>query len=207
MYDDKTWCQIVRAYGSLGRGYPKREHVRKDVTIHTYTPEYVGLERVDIEFPTVTVRFIEGNHAPVKIPKEGRRDIILAIDDEPYRYLTLSRQAAERGWMIIPVDQAVMIEHVLLMYGDRILAVMLDHDMPGHDGKEIAENFLIARNLPVIITTNSIPGCKRIQAVLDEYAVPYRIAAAKGMLKGEIWMDMLLEFEEVGRTPKEGETP
>lgn len=198
-FNKRIWQLIVRAYGHLGRGYPREANIRREVTIREYEPECVGSNRVDIIFPNVIVRFTDDTK-PVSIPKAAP-NIILAIDDEPYRYQMFSRKAARFGWTIIPVDRPAMIEAVLMMYEDRILAVMLDHDMPGKDGKEIAEEFLAPRSIPVIITTNSTPGAKRIAAVLDEYGVPYWIAAAMGMLRDEHWMDILLEIEtESGRS-------
>jgi len=192
-FDTKTWNLIVRAYGHLGRGYPKRVNISREVKIREYEPQCVGSSHVDIEFPNVTVRFRDDD-PPVSLVR-SRPNIILAIDDEPYRYQMLARKVASWGWTIIPVDRSAMIEAVLMMYEDRILAVMLDHDMPGMDGKEVAQEYLAPRNLPVIITTNSIPGAKRIQSVLDEYEVPYWSAAAMGMFKDEHWMDVLFEIE------------
>lgn len=192
-FDNDTWNLIVRAYGHLGRGYPKKANIRREVTVRTYEPECVGSTITDIEFPNCVVRFTDGDK-PVTLRKQ-RRDIILAIDDEPHRYLTLSRMVQKFGWTIIPVDRPAMIEAVLMMYEDRVLAVMLDHDMPGMDGKEIAEEFLRERSLPVIITTNSTPGASRIHVVLDEYAVPNWTAPAMGMLRDEHWMDILFEIE------------
>jgi len=193
MYSNAIWPLVEAAYAHLEREFPGRDAARSEVMVRFDDP-VIGHDQLDVIFKDCIVRFTGGND-PVRIDPKWHRDIIIAIDDEPHRYMTLARRAAREGWVVIPVEREAMIEMVLMTYQDRVLAVMLDHDMPGMDGREVAKNYLAERSFPVIITTNSTPGAKRIQAVLDEYGVPYHVAPAMGMLRDDVWMNILRELE------------
>jgi len=196
MYTDALWDLVERAYSHLEREFPGREVAKTEVMVRFENP-VIGWDTLDVIFKDCLVRFKGGKH-PITLPVEPTRDIIVAIDDEPIRYAGLAREAARRGWVIIPVDRPAMIEWALQQYGNRILAVLLDHDIPGYSGKQAAKDYLINERFPVIITTNNPPRAVELAALLDEYGVPNRRHSAMGMLRKDIWMSTLKEWSEQG---------
>ena len=194
MYSDTIWRLVERAYRHLGREFPEREVAKAEVMVRFENP-VIGYDAFDVIFRDCLVRF-KGGEDPITLPTEPTRNIIVAIDDEPIRYAGLAREAARRGWVIIPVDRPTMIGWVFQQYGNRILAVLLDHDIPGYSGKQAAEDHLINECFPVIITTNNPPRAVELAALLDEYGVPNRRHEAMGILKVDLWMNALKEWAE-----------
>lgn len=92
---------------------------------------------------------------------------LLWIDDEPIR----SRKLQGVHVNLVFAHGAPQVEHYLSSpYPWR--GVILDHDMPLANGQRIAEEFLVYRNLPVVICTNNDLAGRRMRALLEEYEVP-----------------------------------
>lgn len=192
MYDSAVWSLVEEAYKFLGREFPGRDEARSQITVRFEDPT-IGYDEFDVIFEDCLVRFTAGKD-PHRMGRTPPRNVIVAIDDEPYRYSELARRALKRGWVLVPVDREAMIDMVLNCYRGNILAVMLDHDIPGTDGAKIAKEHLGYRSHPVIITSNNSSGAKRIAAVLDEYAVPHETIPALGLFKEDRWMATLKEW-------------
>ena len=194
MYADAIWGLVEQAYAHLELSFPGRREARSQVVLRFEDP-CIGYDQLDVMFPSreTTVRFTGGKN-PTTMVMPPAKDIILAIDDNPERYTMLARQVQTEGWVVVYADTPSMVRVILGTYRDRVLAVMLDHDMPGWTGKEAAERFLAQRSIPVIITTNNDGGGKQIASVLDEWAVPYHFASAMGTFKEEHWISILREW-------------
>ena len=94
---------------------------------------------------------------------------ILFIDDEPIRAWPL----AQKGHHVRVAHGFEQVHFYLQQCpGYRPDVICLDHDMPMMNGYHVAQSFLIARSIPVMIHSTNEAGAKDIERLLQEYAVP-----------------------------------
>lgn len=196
MYSEAIWSLVRAAYEHLERDFPGQHEARSQVMLRFEDP-CIGYDQLEIIFKDVKVRFTGGKN-PVTLKRGDKmaRNIILAIDDTPERYMILARDVEKYGWVVVPVESSKMAKFVLRTYRERILAVMLDHDLGGGwNGEKAAKEHLIEKSHPVIITTNNESAAKRLEDLFEEWAVPYWRASAMGMFKEDHWISVLKEIE------------
>ena len=96
---------------------------------------------------------------------------VLMIDDEP------SREKILRNHGLLNCDITIALGFDQLeFYLDGGLhsfdLILLDHDMRDQiNGYDVCEQFLIERNIPVIIISTNEPASKRMLGLLEEYGV------------------------------------
>ncbi len=96
---------------------------------------------------------------------------ILCIDDEPIRYRELSKIFSDDNHHFLFTCRFEDVQEYLILYGHKIAAVLLDHDMPGHGGVFFA-HILKEKNFPVICVSTNPSGAANIAAILTDYEVP-----------------------------------
>ena len=101
---------------------------------------------------------------------------ILMIDDEPGRWLLVRRELELAGIDVrrIGLYSAHGFEQVKYYLEDSNVEfdlVLLDHDMPLMNGYDVAHQFLIQRDIDVVVISNNEPASRRILALLEEYEV------------------------------------
>lgn len=105
---------------------------------------------------------------------------ILWIDDEPHRYAGLLKwleQVGKEDILVVFAHGREQVDFYLNICEVKWDVVILDHDMPWFDGMKVVEEFLIYKNLPVILCSNN-NGAKSLQKYrLEEFAVPTKICS------------------------------
>ena len=94
--------------------------------------------------------------------------IILCIDDSYDRYSKFARMAAEKGLVAVIGYGPEFINFYLNNCRNQIVGICLDHDMPGYNGRKVAQNDLSEFNIPVVITSSNPLGANAIKDILDE---------------------------------------
>ena len=118
--------------------------------------------------------------------------VLLAIDDDPARYQHLSRRLA-RHEVVVAVVQNPDAADILLDSG-KVVAVMLDHDMPAWDGQHYAREVLGPRSVPVCVSSANHAGARAIAAILTEFAVPHTVISVTETAADERWLGWLLDL-------------
>lgn len=131
-------------------------------------------------------------HVPAGSPAPGAMRVLLAIDDDPARYQHLSRKLA-RHEVVVAVVQNPDAADILLDSG-KVVAVMLDHDMPEWDGQHYAREVLGPRSVPVCVSSANHAGAKAISTILTEFAVPHTIISVMETAADERWLGWLLDL-------------
>lgn len=101
---------------------------------------------------------------------------ILMIDDEPRRWLLIRRvlEANDVDISNVNVYSAHGFEQVQYYLQDSRIdfdLILLDHDMPLMNGYDVAHQFLIQRDIDVIIISNNEPASNRMLGLLGDYDV------------------------------------
>ena len=100
--------------------------------------------------------------------------MILWIDDDPHRFSKLADVTDTLVFFAHGFDQ---INHYLNKCGYKFDLIILDHDMPMMDGTSVCQEFLLERNIPVVLCSNNPVGRDRQKWILsqwddDEYQYP-----------------------------------
>ncbi len=120
------------------------------------------------------------------------RNIVLCIDNDPCRYNTMAQQQDLTCLVTCRLEEVI---YYLKHYGDRILGICLDHDMPFQNGMYFAQHVLMAYQHPVVVVTNNTAKGPIMCDVLAEYETPceYNPASARMGWTGEV----LLYFRRI----------
>lgn len=115
---------------------------------------------------------------------------ILCIDDDPIRYLALTRFFLDH-YRTIPVLISCRIPEVkFYLENYKVAGVCLDHDMP-INGTFFATQFLIERNIPVVVASHNPGGAMNIMDILAEWEVPHMYRPAKDT---DTWLKDVVSF-------------
>jgi len=118
--------------------------------------------------------------------------IVLAIDDDPARYQSLSRKLAHHGLVVAVVQNPDAVD--MLLDSGHVVAVFLDHDMPEWDGQHYAREILAVRNVPVCVSSANHAGARAIAEILREYEVPFSVISVTETAADERWLGWLLDL-------------
>lgn len=128
--------------------------------------------------------------------------VLLCIDDDPARYQHLSRKLA-RHEIVVAVVQNPDAADILLDSG-KVVAVMLDRDMPEWTGEHYAREVLGPRNVPVCVSSANHAGAKAISTILTEFAVPYTVISVTETAADERWLGWVLDLNYGAEATSEG---
>ncbi len=118
--------------------------------------------------------------------------IVIAIDDDPARYQSLSRKLVHHGLVIAGVQNPDAVD--MLLDSGHVVAVFLDHDMPEWNGQHYAREVLSARNVPVCIASANPAGARSISQILKEFEVPHSVISVTETAADERWLGWLLDI-------------
>lgn len=129
--------------------------------------------------------------------------VLLCIDDDPARYQHLSRKLA-RHEIVVAVVQNPDAAEILLDSG-KVVAVMLDRDMPEWTGEHYAREVLGPRNVPVCVTSANHPAATIIAEILWRFDVPYTVISVTEMAADERWLGWVLDLHYGSEATSEGD--
>jgi CheY-like chemotaxis protein len=96
---------------------------------------------------------------------------ILFIDDEPIRIRGL-QAAGHQVFLAHGFDQIDAMLHGTVKRGDRFDLICCDHDMPLMDGRQVVDQFLKERGIPVVVHSLNIPMAQEMTTTLLTWHVP-----------------------------------
>lgn len=137
---------------------------------------------------------------PTRVQPSPPTLLVVAVDDDPARYDELARRASSfLGWIVVTVEHPDALAQILDYNRDSVLAVLLDHDLRDlrgdpYTGLQVANEVLLHRNVPVIVTSANRAGAKAISAALAEYAVEHRVISVVETAPEERWIGVLAEW-------------
>jgi len=107
---------------------------------------------------------------------------VLWIDDEPYRYRKV-REIIEESSLGVKITLVFahgreQVEHYLEGCSTEGDLVILDHDMPLFNGMKVVEEFLVFKNIPVLLCSNNWAAREEQKKKLREFGVPATVSEA-----------------------------
>jgi len=91
---------------------------------------------------------------------------ILWIDDEPLRFEKLKGEKDLRVFFAHGFDQ---VNHYLNNSNVKFDLIILDHDMPQMDGMQVCQEFLLERNIPIVLCSMNPSGRGEQKSFLTRY--------------------------------------
>lgn len=116
--------------------------------------------------------------------------MILCIDDDPIRYEKLVKAT---DYQVVVTCRQVDVRFYLNNYGDKIIGICLDHDMPFENGMWYAD-LLTAYSIPIVIVSHNPDAARAMAFKLDDFDVPQTRLAARDDID---WAEAVMYFFNV----------
>ncbi len=137
-----------------------------------------------------------------------RRNIILAVDDTPERYIELERLLRPDGYVLVCLQHPDAFD--MVMRSDAVAWILLDHDMPSYEWDDqtnavhltekfngqyfarwLTENLYGEDRVPVIVSSANPAGAQRIFEILSAVEYPVQIISVTESMPEERWLRVI----------------